>query len=279
MSRAKTVLIVLFALIFVGGLGTVAVLTALRQNTTKPVAPTVPQVTPKAVEPTTTPACTATFTVAQVTHKECRDNACAVVSGAGADACSSDSQCVPAVYSYKTCENNACVNKDCSPKTTPCPGLNSCQSDTDCKTYTYRVCENNACVSHSCNPSNKPCDQLISCQTNFDCRIITYKHNVCLGATCSSVECSPATAPCADSCFANADCGTAIVTPTAHKECRNNACVVVAGAGANTCTSDVSCQPKAVAPPIPPSGSTEITIGSIILGAGALVLGLLLLAF
>lgn len=335
-AKFKTAIIVFFAIIFVGGLGAVAVLTAFRQNTTKPVAPTVPQITPRAAEPTT-PACTASFTVVTgqtlfcdslsvnpgsgtfplnvelkvagrttgvaitaynfdfgdgttvvsqngntVSHSYAKagtftakgyvvDNTGNVIGGNGE--CQKTVTVSPSTYKYKTCENNACKEEDCKPNNIPCPGLNSCSSDTDCKTFTYRSCEGNACVSHPCNPSNKSCDQLISCQTNFDCRTITYKHNVCLGTACSLVECSPATAPCDSTCKNNTDCGA--VTPT-HKECRNNACTVVNGTGADSCTSDVSCQPQAVAPPIPKSGSTEITIGGIALGIGAILVGLLL---
>lgn len=274
MSKIRIVLLSILATVLVGGLGAVVVITALRQNTTQPVAPTVPQVTPRASEPTTTAACTAKFTVAEKTHKECKNNACSVVTGPGTDSCTGDSDCAPATYSYKTCENNACVSKDCSPKTSPCPSQNTCNSDTDCKTYTYRVCENNACVTKSCVPSNKPCDQLISCQTNFDCRAITYKHSVCLGTACTSVDCSPSTQPCDSICKNNVDCG-ATVTQT-HKDCRNNACVVVTGAGADGCTSDVSCRPAAAPPPIPPSGNTSATITGLVLGVGALLVGLLL---
>ncbi len=247
MLKFKTILITVFALAFVGILGTIAVLTALRQNTTKPVAPTVPQVTPRAVEPTTTAACKKDFIVAAQTHKECKNNACATVTGAGQDSCTSDSQCVPATYSYKTCENNACANKDCSPKTTPCPNLNNCQSDTDCKQ--------------------------------------TYKHKVCLGGACSLVDCSPNTTACSDSCTSDTSCITTPPPPppppppsqpVTHRECRNNACVTISGSSADGCTSDVSCRPAATPPPIPRSGNTALTIGGIILGAGAILVGLLL---
>ena len=221
-----------------------AILTAQKQTPEKSVSPTVPQSSPRAAEPTTTAACATTFTVVQITHKECKNNTCATVTGAGQDTCSSDSQCIPATYSYKTCENNACVNKDCNPKTSPCPSLNTCQTDADCKQ--------------------------------------TYQHKVCLGASCSLVQCSPSTSACADTCSSDAMCVTAPPpppppsSPQTHRACQNNTCATVSGAGADTCTSDVSCQPKAVAPPIPRSGSTEITIASILLGAGALFVGLLL---
>lgn len=100
----------------------------------------------------------------------------------------------------------------------------------------------------------------------------TYFHKVCLGSACKVVDCAPPTVPCTDSCATDAACGATILT---HKECRNKACVLVNGQGKDTCTSDVSCQPKAVAPPIPQAGNTFLTIAGIVLGLGVLGLGLL----
>lgn len=100
----------------------------------------------------------------------------------------------------------------------------------------------------------------------------TYFHKVCLGNACKTVDCAPPTVPCADSCATDAACGG---VAQSHKECRNRACITVNGAGKDTCTSDVSCQPKAVAPPIPQSGNTFLTIAGIVTGLGILGLGFL----
>ncbi|MBI3559416.1 hypothetical protein HY085_03390 [Candidatus Gottesmanbacteria bacterium] len=100
----------------------------------------------------------------------------------------------------------------------------------------------------------------------------TYFHKVCLGSACKVVDCAPPTVPCTDSCATDAACGATVST---HKECRNRACVIVNGAGKDTCTSDVSCQPKAVAPPIPQAGNVLLTIGGLVLGVGVMALGLL----
>ncbi len=89
------------------------------------------------------------------------------------------------------------------------------------------------------------------------------------------MDCAPPTVPCTDSCATDVVCGTVTSQPATHKECRNRACVVVNGAGKDTCTSDVSCQPKAVAPPIPQAGNTFLTIAGIVLGLGVLGLGFL----
>lgn len=231
---------VFFSLLILVGAG-VAVLIALRQTPEKPVAPTVPQITPHAEAPTTTAACKLTFTVAAETHKECANNACVSVPGAGADNCPNN--CAQ-TYKFKKCENNACKEQNCVPNTTPCSGLSTCQSDSNCQSK--------------------------------------FQHKVCLGQSCSVVDCSPPTVQCGDSCTSDVNCAPVVPpppsTPSAtHRVCQNRACVLVAGAGTDTCISDVACQPVAKAPPIPKSGNTALTIGGIVLGVGALVVGLLIL--
>lgn len=249
-GRNKAIFAGIFFSVFVLIGAAVAVIVAFKQNTEKPVAPTVPQISPLAAEPATTVACALTFKVEG-----------------------------PPTYKYKTCGvgiNNArvCKEEDCNPKTADCSSRSTCSTDADCQTNSYRVCENNACVSRACNPANKPCDSLTSCQTDFDCRAITYKHAVCLGQSCKSVDCSPPTQPCDSLCKNNVDCG---YVPPTHKECRNRACVVVTGAGVDKCTSDVTCQPPAALPTIPRSGNAAATIGAIVLGVGAVIAGLLIL--
>ncbi|MCL5432414.1 MAG: hypothetical protein M1484_05015 [Patescibacteria group bacterium] len=252
MSKTKIAVISLVTLLLVGILGTVAVLTAMRQNTTAPVAPTVPQAVPHAQEPTTTATCSLTFTVTEQTHKECQDNACATVSGAGTDSCSSDTDCI--TYKYNKCEtgvNNAkvCKQEDCSPKNVNCSNQSTCQSDSDCQPH--------------------------------------YQHKVCLtNNTCGTVDCSPNTTPCSDSCSSDSQCQPATPPPSTpptttvvqtHRACVNNACTTVSGAGADSCTSDVTCAPKAVAPAIPKSGNEVFTIGGLLLGAGSILVGVLLI--
>lgn len=179
----------------------------------------------------------------QGTHKECQGGACTVVPGAGQDTCQSSADCPAATYTFRTCEGSACVVKDCEPRTTPCAKDTDCKSGSDCKT--------------------------------------TYKHKVCLGVSCSVVDCSPPTVACGDLCSSDASCQSAspsgTTSPTTHRECRNSACVVVSGAGRDTCTSDVSCMSKAELPPIPASGNTMLTVGGLLLGVGVIVVGLLLI--
>jgi hypothetical protein len=308
MSRLKTVLIVIFALVFVGGLGAVAILTAQRQNTTKPVAPTVPQVTPHATELT---GCTVNFTVSPVnpqlrcTGVTMSPNNSTITAGTDTRSLTAAATGGTAPITFTWLVTSDGTNKGNLSSTTgstvtwsppisladsqtwsitatakdatgqtDASGCSVTLSYTKPATPTHKECQNNACVTVSGAGTD-------NCPNN--CQPTTYQHKVCLGNSCSSVQCSPATSPCADTCSTNADCGTTTTTvtptppaPSTHRECRNNACVSISGAGTDTCTSDVSCQPVAVAPPIPKSGSTEITIGSIILGAGAIIVGLLL---
>ncbi|MEK7591978.1 MAG: hypothetical protein AAB508_01135 [Patescibacteria group bacterium] len=63
MQKLKKILNVLFTLLFVGGMGAVIFLTTQKLEQKSSVAPTVPQVTPKAAEP----ACTLTFALATPT--------------------------------------------------------------------------------------------------------------------------------------------------------------------------------------------------------------------
>lgn len=60
-------------------------------------------------------------------HKECLNNACTQVPGAGSDKCLSDKECVspPPPLTHRECKNNACV-------IALGPGDNKCSSDTDC---------------------------------------------------------------------------------------------------------------------------------------------------
>lgn len=181
-------------------------------------------------------------------------------------------------YDYRVCQNNACgPTQKC-----PTPGVdcrpnisNKCTTDAQCaQTFKRNVCENNACVSKDCPTPGVDCSRSDDCKQNSDCGITqTYKHNICQNNACVSVDCSPNTSPCSSSCSSNADCAPS--QPQTHRQCVNQACQVVAGAGADTCTSDVSCRPAATPPPIPQTGSTEMTIGAILIGAGVVALGAL----
>ncbi|MBI4099560.1 PKD domain-containing protein [Candidatus Microgenomates bacterium] len=69
-------------------------------------------------------------------------------------------------------------------------------------------------------------------QFNCDCPSAPPpKHKACQNDACVLVDGAGA-----DSCGSDADCA-----PATHKECRNNACAVVSGAGNNSCNGDSDC--------------------------------------
>lgn len=306
--KLKALIISIVAVFLVGILAVIAVLTAMRQNTPAPVAPTVPQVTPHAQETTTTPQCTLNFTVAappaqsSVCDKLTLDvpsgqaplkvhatltghanptgtiTAYKIDFGDGSTPYSAPSAS-GVEHQYNNAGTYAVTGTVVDNKGNVSPSVAACQATVTVSpppaTYTYQTCQNNACVTQTCNPATTPCPGLTTCQLNSDCAAKIYQHKVCLGSACTTVSCSPPTTQCADSCSTNADCSPS--APQTHKECRNNACVTVSGAGTDTCTSDVSCQPKATPPPIPKSGNTALTIGGLVLGIGAVAVGLLFL--
>ena len=309
MNRLKSFKIII-TVVVVTLLALAAVLTALRQSAGRPAAPTVPQATPHAQEPATTPACSLFFTVIaqktvcdslvlDVTSGPAPLKVHATVSGHATPSAALASYQIDfgdgsASYSATTArsvEHQYNNSGTYTIKGAVTDSLGNVSAATDaCQvvvtvgpppaTYTYRTCQNNACVAKSCDPATTPCPGLSNCTSDADCAAKTYQHKVCLGSACASVDCSPSSAPCADSCTTASDCATGSVPPPApptHKECRNKSCVTVTGAGSDSCTSDVSCQPAATPPPIPKSGNTALTIAGLVLGVGALALGLLLL--
>lgn len=314
-ARVKTIIAGAFFSILVIVGAVVAVLVALKQNTTQPVAPTVPQIKPRAAEQTTTPACTLQFTVAGAQTVVCDSLTADVTSGkapftvnftlkghtAGGGSIVNykfdfGDGATPVGQTSNTISHQYTSSGTFTAKGTVADNLGntdggsgSCQITINSSqiTYKFNKCEtgvNNSkvCKQEDCVPSNTPCSGLSNCQTDADCQP-KFQHKVCLGNSCSSVDCSPPTTQCADSCSTDANCVTTFVPPATpsptptHRECRNRACVVVTGAGTDTCSSDVSCQPVAVAPPIPRSGNTAATVGAIVLGIGALAVGLLIL--
>lgn len=313
-SRAKTIIAgVFFSLVVLVG-AAVAVLTAFKQNTTAPVAPTVPQVTPHAEGTTTTPACTLTFTVAAPRNVICDSLTASVTSGTAplavtftlaghvtptgsivnykfdfGDGTTPVAQTASSISHTFTNSGTFTVSgtvADDAGNVSPAVSACSIRISTTGVVYKFNKCEtgtNNAkvCKQEDCVPNNTPCDGLSTCKTDSDCQP-KFQHKVCLGNACSVVDCSPPTTQCADSCTSNANCQPSSPPPPAtpsatHRICQNQACVVVAGVGNDTCTSDVSCRPAAVPPPIPRSGNAAVTIGIIGLGLGALTIGLLLL--
>lgn len=126
------------------------------------------------------------------------------------------------------------------------------------------------CVNGQCRNTSCPQESSCTCQTvtpvcNSDC---TDSSQCPTNMACSSGKCRN------PNCSTQTSCVCPSVTQT-HMECRNQACVSVSGAGTDTCSSDVTCKPAAVAPKIPESGIELPTILGIVGGAGLLLLGFL----
>ncbi len=155
-----------------------------------------------------------------------------------------------------------------------------CATSADCPNELACVngrCRNTACTAQAdckCPPPPKVC--------NDTC---TVKEECSSGMTCAGGRCRNLACITSESCV----CPTPVVYPPApvtpkppaevatHMACRNRACVTVSGAGADTCSSDVSCQPAVVSQPIPESGVELPTLLTIIGGVGLVIVGLLVL--
>ncbi len=208
----------------------------------------------------TTPACP------PQQHHECQNNACALVSGAGADTCQSDNDCKP--QTHMECQNMGCVSvsgagsntctsdTDCFHKicsNSACTkvagsGQSNCSSDSDCVQQTHMTCQNNACVSVA-GPGTNTCTNRndcahFTCQSNNTCGLVTgagqdscQTNNDCVPQThleCRNQACVPVSGAGSNSCNSNNDCQT-------HRECRNQACTTVSGSGDNQCNVDGDC--------------------------------------
>ena len=123
------------------------------------------------------------------TYLTCVNQACTEVEGEGTSTCSTDADC-----SYTTCENEACVTKECTSGNC----ASTCTSDNDCKTeeQTHLTCQNNACVSVSGAGKNE-------CSNDNDCIPETPTRLVCQNEACVEVEGSGS-----NECSTDADCKT-----------------------------------------------------------------------
>ncbi len=170
---------------------------------------------------------------------------------------------------------NYTFNSSCN---STCQSSADCPNDLACSTGR---CRNPSCVDQTgckCPPPPKVCNE--TCTVNSECM----SGFICAGGNCRNPSCI--TQP---SCTCPPPVSYVPPTPTptpapapapivyTHKTCQNNACVTVNGRANDTCTSDVSCQPKATPPPIPKSGVELPTILTILGGVAMLAIGLIAL--
>lgn len=213
-------------------------------------------------------------------QKACEEKTCPI--GTTCTSTCDPSKANPCGSTFTQCAGQACVSVNC-PVGTTCQSTCDIGNANSCKTFKHNVCQNSACVQKDCPTVGVNCALSSDCQSDASCVIVkTYQHSVCVNESCVRVDCSPNTQACGNECTSNANCRAPVATPPpvavaqTHKECQNNACVVVSGAGTNECTSDVSCRPAAIPPNIPKSGSTGLTVVGIMLGIGVIAAGLLL---
>lgn len=301
----------IFAVILALVLGGVAIVTALRLSTQPSVSPLVPQAKPTAAVPEETPACRLSFTVSAPPALKCNavtlnPSGASVVSGSETRQLTATASGGTAPLTYAWSLTGSGVDQGTLSSTVgntviwTAPGT-VIQSESWTITATVKdatgATDSSGCVvvlsatpptqacNSSCNsktgcPSGLGCVsgqcRNVSCPTESSC-LCSSVTPVCNSDCTDSSQC-PSNLACSNgkcrnpSCTTQANCVCPSISQT-HKECKNNACIVVNGTGTDTCTSDVSCRPAAVVPKIPPSGVELPTILGIVGGAGLLLLG------
>lgn len=277
-TNNKLSIISILGLVLALVLGGVAIATALRISSQPSVSPTVPQSKPQASEITITPACGLTFKVAEIPVipvLKCDSitmvpSDSAIVGGSETRKLTATASggIAPLNYSWVSTGGNLSASTGESVTWTSPGSITSLESwkitatvkDSSSKT------DSSGCVVNLVANPLPPKPATLVC--NSDC---TDSSQCPSSMACSNGKCRN------PSCIAQTDCicPPPVVTQQTHKECRNYACVVVNGAGANTCSSDVTCKPAAVAPKIPESGVSLPTILGIVGGFGLLLLGIL----
>ncbi len=156
-------------------------------------------------------------TVREISHTECREDACVEVSGEGPNQCDPSIGCVEEDETHTECRNDGC-------EIVTGPGPDQCTSNNDCGPEEgHTICTNNSqCIIvpgpgvDQCGP-NLPCERLA-------------QHMVCTNQEqCISV---PGVGP--NECSDSIDCGQ-------HMECQGNACMSVPGAGDDECETNDHC--------------------------------------
>lgn len=305
----------IIAVILALALGAVAIFTAYKLAVSPTVSPTVPQAKPHAAEPTFTPACRVSFTVAPRPSLKCESvtltpNDTNIVGGFETRTLTASASGGVLPYTYTWSLSSASVDKgnlsSTNGRVVNWTGPGTIISSENW-TITAKVKDadgnldsSNCVVTLNANPPAQVCGS--SCNSKTGCpQGLGCVNGVCRNVSCPtepSCSCPAPSATCNSACTDSSQCPSNLAcsngfcrnpscttqtdcvcpppaAPQTHKACQNNACVTVSGAGPDTCTSDVSCRPKAVAPPIPESGIELPTILGIVGGTGLLLIGLL----
>lgn len=183
------------------------------------------------------------------------------------DTCTVNSDCESQyICAGGNCRNPACITEPtcvCKPPPPPTPTCNSvCTTSADCPSNLDCIngrCRNPACPERTnCICPTPTCNSV--CTTSAECP----SNLACINGRCRNSECPERT-----------NCVCPAPTPQTHRECRGTACVVVAGPGVDTCTSDASCAPPPAPPKRPDAGNPLITTGIVLGGLFLLAVGLL----
>ena len=218
--------------IFTIGLGVVTFLTSQQLTKTTPVAPNVPQVTPKASEP----ACTLTFNLATPTTTV---TVTPVPKGCN-DSCSVNADCTDGrVCSGGNCRNSSCTDQsDCTCETTTKNCNESCSVNADCSSGL--VCTNGNCRNTSCTDQS-------------DC-------------TCEQAGNTPTPTVyitgCNGSCSVNNDCSGGLVC--IENSCRNASCTEK-----TNCSCEIAAVPT---PQTPVAGIGPSILGASVIGSAFLLI-------
>lgn len=254
---------------------------------TVPLVITVPSPTPSmSPSPTPTPVCGETCT------------------GTGQGTCQSGYTCMERSGSRK-CELNACADGSrtcdsnrCIPIVVACGA--SCVSNSDCAGG--HTCSGNKCLLQTClsNPSTcetsqcrvtscgSTCTSDSECASGHSCSNGICKQTICANGsvTCDSTGCQVVTQPspsptptpstgCNQVCTKNADCASPnhICVQTSD----GNRCRLETNISSATCTTSVTSTPTQPAQPssLPVAGTGENTLRFFLVGAGAMVIGII----
>lgn len=225
-------------IVLVGGVA-LAVVAALKMNTTNPVAPTVPQIKPRAEGPAITPACSLTFTIAKFTCDKIElspDNQTITSNGESRTLTAKTSNSVGSLsYAWTKTSTGADTGTYSSVSTNPVVWTAPTNLTTGTQNWTFRVtitdstgtssnCEIG--VNYSKNAPkvcNDPCQKNEECSGGLICAGGNCRNSACITEpSCVCQPPKPPTPTCNSVCATSADCPSNLACTNGR--CRNAAC-------------------------------------------------------
>ncbi|MBI4020736.1 MAG: FG-GAP repeat protein [Candidatus Aenigmarchaeota archaeon] len=148
-------------------------------------------------------------------HLECQGQSCVSVWGAGANQCSTDSDCAEPPESHLECQGGACLQVTGA-------GTDECVTDGDCSHL--------GCQGQTCALIPSPGPDL--CSTDLDCNSTTGS-GPATHLTCENMACVEVPGDGPDTCNWDFQCVSTV--------CQDKACVKQPGNGTNQCSSSFEC--------------------------------------